>query len=1196
MLKGSPAEDEQDAHPTSFADGRYVVLRMLGEGGQKTVYLVHDNALDRECALSLPRRGQDDPDAVRRFEQEAHAALGLRGNPYVVNVVELGCEGGVPYVVTEYVKGENLQAEVARHRPAVPVRRILEIAVDVARAMEAVHGCGLVHRDVAPRNVWIDERGHAKLGDFGLAARDGTHDGRPVGTPAYMAPEQALGEPCDARSDLYSLGAVMYEMATGRPPFVADDPTELLAQHIGRAPVPPRWHNPEIPPSLERLILSLLEKVPDDRPATAEAVLSALDSLQATLHDRDATQLATPPRRFNPDAFAGRAAELAALRNAYDAATRGRGQVVLIEGVAGAGKSRLVEQLATYVRLRGGAVRWGRCSGEDAAPPYWPWVQALRTHAEATDSAMLVDDLGLAAGRIGQIMPELARRCGVSVERAGAGDDARTKLFEAVAAWVKRSASRQALMIVVDDLHWSDPSSLLLLEHLARSLRRAPVLIIGAYRTEETGGQESLGSRLANGIGPSRALRFRIQGLTASEVTAYLESATGEEPSPEVVAKIHERTEGNPLFLTEALRLMGPTGVLDGNQTPLPIPPSVHDVLLSRLAGLSPGCRDVIAAAAVVGRTFESSIVGRVCGETRANVADALGEAEVAHIALPLGQDGRDGAFKFSHVLVRDVLYDELGVDERARMHAAVADALEESESPDAPETLSAIAHHLRLAATDGDESKAVDFSIRAGEAARRMYAYEEALVHWDAAIRLIESSGAVERQAELLERASDIVWLAGVGYERGIAYLERALDLRERVGDPQRTAITHSRLGRALGTYAGLTDIQRSIRHYEAALRLLADEPSVVRATVCLGLGIAQGRALQIDAALSSAREARTIAETIASRGLLLLARRQEGMALFSNGRIREGVALQDHAWRMARTDADPIARFASAWTRSFNEREFRGDPRRAVSLVLRELNDRRIADAWIQRKTLMTQLAGAYFVLGDRERLEALDLADEDLGPLLSDFDGHWEISLALALQKRATHRAEGNRVAEGWWTRNAAINLMSMGRLDEAASTFGDAVRLCAGRDVPAELRARGLLCVVEAERGNVESAQRELSRCDEIIGEGEDWRGQAGRIELARAATFSGRSLQAEAELAFARSIQLLQQYELRWDEAEACRLWGRSRAATGDDAGALKHFRSSIQIYRRISAGIPWMARVVREYARSGPPDAERTWS
>ena len=286
--------------PTSFANGRYQVKSFLGEGGKKTVYLAHDTLLDREVAFALIKTEGLNEAGRSRISREAQAMGRLGSHPHIVTVFDVGQEPSAgsgqdqPYMVTELMGGVDVEGVIESaddHR--VALERAISIALETCRGLEFAHSRGIIHRDLKPGNVWLTQDGTAKIGDFGLAvALDRsrlTTEGMMVGTVSYMPPEQAMGGDVTPRSDLYSLGAMLYEMVTGRPPFLGDDSVAIIGQHINTPPVAPTWHNSECPRALDALIVRLLAKNPPERPESATDVLAALEAIDLT-----ETPLGTP--------------------------------------------------------------------------------------------------------------------------------------------------------------------------------------------------------------------------------------------------------------------------------------------------------------------------------------------------------------------------------------------------------------------------------------------------------------------------------------------------------------------------------------------------------------------------------------------------------------------------------------------------------------------------------------------------------------------------------------------------------------------------------------------------------------------------------------------------------------------------------------------------------------------------------------
>jgi serine/threonine protein kinase len=280
----SAQKSSANALPDSFVDGRYKVVGRLGEGSSKTVFLAHDNKIDRDVAFALIKIEGLDASGRERISREARAMGKLGDNPYVVSIYDVGEERGQPFIVSQFMAGgsvDDLLRRSENHR--ILSADAMRVACDVCRALDYAHSRGIIHRDLKPANVWLTSDGTTKLGDFGLAIASDrsrlTAAGMIVGTAAYMPPEQALGKPLDARSDLYSLGAMLYEMVAGQPPFRGNDLLSVVAQHINAEPEAPSRVVTGIPPELDALILKLLAKSPDQRPRDAAAVRSLLEAM-----------------------------------------------------------------------------------------------------------------------------------------------------------------------------------------------------------------------------------------------------------------------------------------------------------------------------------------------------------------------------------------------------------------------------------------------------------------------------------------------------------------------------------------------------------------------------------------------------------------------------------------------------------------------------------------------------------------------------------------------------------------------------------------------------------------------------------------------------------------------------------------------------------------------------------------------------
>src|SRR6201995_4942820 len=253
----------------TLIDDRYRVVRRLGTGGMAEVFLAEDQQLGRRVALKLlHRRFSEDPGFVERFRREAQAAAGLQ-HPNVVSVYDRGDYDGIYYIAMEYLPGRSLKQVIREEAPIDPIRAI-DITLQILKAARFAHRHGVIHRDLKPHNVIVDDAGHVKVTDFGIAragASDMTETGSIMGTAQYLSPEQAQGHAVNVQSDLYSVGVVLYEMLTGHVPFDGDSAVTIALKHVSEAPVPPSRFNPRVSPELEQTVLWTLNKNPADRPA-----------------------------------------------------------------------------------------------------------------------------------------------------------------------------------------------------------------------------------------------------------------------------------------------------------------------------------------------------------------------------------------------------------------------------------------------------------------------------------------------------------------------------------------------------------------------------------------------------------------------------------------------------------------------------------------------------------------------------------------------------------------------------------------------------------------------------------------------------------------------------------------------------------------------------------------------------------------
>ena len=470
------------------------------------------------------------------------------------------------------------------------------------------------------------------------------------------------------------------------------------------------------------------------------------------------------PYRLAPGVFVGRQQEMAELQGALDDALAGQGRMVALAGEPGIGKTRTTQELASYAENRGGQVFWGRSHEDEGAPPYWPWIQLMRAYVERAGSDQLTADMGSGAADMAEIVAEIRVKLpDLETPPNLEPEQARFRLFDSITSFLKKATQRQPLMLVLDDLHWADRSSLLLLEFLAREMGPSRLLLVGCYRDTELSRQHPLSETLAQ---LSREPVFRrqiLRGLGQDELRQFTESTTGVQLSPELTGALHAHTEGNPFFMTEVIRLLSESGELTaghmGTSDGLKVPEGVREIIGQRLNRLSELCNQVLTTASIIGREFDFKLlIGLIEEGAEDRVLGAVEEALAARvIEEPAGTTDR---YQFSHALIQETLAQELSTTRRVRLHARIAEGLEELYGEDAKTYAAERAHHFAEAQTSTGITKLVRYSLLAGEQALAAYAYayEEALAHFERGLvaRDLSLSGT---EAAPDEEAADLLF-----------------------------------------------------------------------------------------------------------------------------------------------------------------------------------------------------------------------------------------------------------------------------------------------------------------------------------------------------------------------------------------------------------------------------------------------------
>jgi DNA-binding SARP family transcriptional activator len=914
-----------------------------------------------------------------------------------------------------------------------------------------------------------------------------------------------------------------------------------------------------------RTLVEELGIEPGERLRELERAILAQDpSLQLLVAER--SEGIEAPSETPARAFVGRDRELADLITAFNGALAGRGRLVLLAGEPGIGKSRLADALVERARARGAEVLVGRCWEAGGAPAYWPWIQALRAFIRDAEPEPLQAQLGVGAGDLAQLLPELRERFPQLPEPpALEGEGARFRLFEAVTSFLRSAAQARPLVVVLDDVHAADEPSLLLLQFVARELDASRLLIVVAYRDVDPTLRAPLTSTLAELVGEPHTEQIALGGLSAANVAEYVKLSTGIEPAPALIAAIHAETEGNPLFVSETVQLLAAEGRVDDADAHVRIPPGVRAVIGRRLERLSEPCRALLVPASVMGREFGLDALAELYELGDDELIELLNEAMAERVLDDV--PGAPGRVRFGHQLIRDTLYDQLTAARRMQLHKAVGEALEAVYSSDPEPHLAELAQHFVAAAPIGTADKGVDYARRAGDRAAGQLAFEEAARHYEIALSL---AGEEVDRCDLMLALGEAQARAGDATASKQAFREAA-ELAERAGLAQHLAHAALAYGGRFVWARASTD-PAIVPLLDRALAAIGKQDSLTRVRLLARLAasardepLGDRRARLGDEALRLARRSADPAAlhwAIEGRWIAV-----EGPDLYAR---REGLAVGDALISLGEQIGDP-------------EKVFAGRDHRLHCLWV--LGDRAGVDAELEALGALAnelrQPAQQWFVSTGRTMLALLEGRFDQAEQLISE---------TLAIGERA----------ESW---NAVVShrlelfvlRRAQGRLAELEDTISRSAH-----EYPSLLRFRCALAHLYGELGSEQDARSTLEdlMARDLAHEHLDAEWVFGMTLLPDpCARFGG-------ERAAGELYSMLLPYERLYAQAPVESVFGCVARGLGVLATTLRrfneaehHFNVALETERRMGAR-PWLAHAQHDMAamllaRDATGDSER---
>jgi tetratricopeptide (TPR) repeat protein/tRNA A-37 threonylcarbamoyl transferase component Bud32 len=778
--------------------GHYHLLASIGEGGMGEVYKALDARLQREVAVKIlaPRLVRE-RENIERFLREARAAAKLV-HPNVITVHDVGEEDGIYYIVMEFLEGESLR-EMLKKRTQLDVDRAIDVAVQACQALEAAHTQGILHRDIKSDNLMMLPDGNIKVLDFGIARMVTspalTKTGDILGTVEYMAPEQILGEEMDQRSDIYSVGVVLYEMLTGELPFTGSSPANIVYQQLEESPTPPSYLNSSIPLSVEKIVFKTLSKDPDERfPSAAElrqALQLFLKRSKLAKQTGDEVMIEEGEEWFEEKErhrdfharLVGREREMEILRKHVGQLGQGCGRTLFMSGEAGIGKTRLVDEIEKYAHRKGILTLKGHCLYREGLEPLTPFIEAVNDFFQLKKS-----DSSTRRGRvkdfIRQEAPELMALSQRFLTTIDFHEDPakleettqnegtnKTRLFEVLLQVLRLISEKGPLLLVLEDIHWADSATLQLLHYVSRNSRNTPLFILATYRPEDVnpdqkGKPHSLTEAMQRMSREGSFEKIELERLSQDEHAKLVKSLFRRvDFSQDLREILFRETQGNPFFLIETLKLLRDRGVIGLVKgvwrevkpiTKVDIPERVYDVVRGRIERLEEDQRDLLQYAAVIGEQFSSSLLAHGLEKKKIHILKMLHRLE--RVQQVIFSEGN--RYVFQHPKIREVLYAEVPEELRVEYHRMIGEYLEANHKDNPEAVLNELGHHFYYG---HGFDKAVTYLKRVGDRTAKLCAHREACDHYERALSSLEKTTSLSDEGDLRK---EILLKAGISYD----------------------------------------------------------------------------------------------------------------------------------------------------------------------------------------------------------------------------------------------------------------------------------------------------------------------------------------------------------------------------------------------------------------------------------------------
>lgn len=722
----------------TIVDGHYEILAHIGSGGLGTVYRARDVADGAVVAVKMLNISGDE--AQRRFLREFNILSRIR-HPRVVRPLRWGVYERNPYFAMDFIYGRTLCELLTNTQDWQRLRtsQLLPLVSQIGEGLEYIHRLGFVHQDLKPSNIMVSEADgnlEVTILDLGLARFRASQEnlqvssGTITGTLEYMSPEQIRGRSVDQRSDLYSLGIILYEVLTGKPPFQGGSPHSVMLGHLNESPRPPRAYISGITSEIQSAVMKLVEKEPTKRYNTVGRLLQDLPngSARSSHIETRAVPTSIGPAAFLVPQFQGREGEMKSLREILRESREGNRHMVIVSGEAGIGKSHVLDEIRADARLHKMRVLSGNCH-EGGVCAYGPFVEALLPLTAQQE--VQVSDVGKAAK---MVLKEIQRPANVSQR-----DPYPT--MEILSEFLGDLSRETPTLFCIEDLQWADELSLKFLDFMSREPNTAPWVFGLTCRKEREGQLPARIEALVTGADAHCVGHFPLEPLSLEETTNLAASILGEPTVPDDEARrIREETGGNPLFTVELVR-----GAIEGGfivqdiagfwtwprSSEWPMPAGITQAIESRLGRLRSDHRRALEYASIFRGPFSFDLISEVWRGDELRLLEAL--EGLVRLDLLRAMEDREGRYRFSHGLIQRTVYRGISEKKRELLHLEAGRALEPSFETEGAATLDDVAYHF---SRSNDLEKAVRYVTTTGLSTLRMLDFTHAIEQFESVLK----------------------------------------------------------------------------------------------------------------------------------------------------------------------------------------------------------------------------------------------------------------------------------------------------------------------------------------------------------------------------------------------------------------------------------------------------------------------------